>query len=85
VPQLSPLNQLTVSKVFEHRLGKHMTVLKQVGDRAAAKRDDFEVLSSRGRGEAKWREAGARDASFGHPEKMPDKLLIGHCEAEFGD
>jgi hypothetical protein len=83
--QLSPLDQLIVSEVFEHRLGKQMAVLKQVSDRAAAKRDDFDILSSRGRSEPKWRKAGARDASVGHPEQMPDKLLIGYCVAEFGN
>jgi len=85
MPQLSPLDQLVVSEVFEHRLGKQMTVLKQVCDRGAAERDDFEVLSSRGRRETKWREAGTRDASLSHPEQMPDKFLIGHRIAEFGD
>jgi hypothetical protein len=85
MPQLSPLDQLIVSEVFEHHLGKQMTVLKQVCDRGAAERDDFEVLSSRGRRETKWREAGTRDASLSHPEQMPDKFLIGHRIAEFGD
>ena len=39
MPQLSPLDQLIVSEVFEHHLGKQMTVLKQVCDRGAAERD----------------------------------------------